>query len=251
MTGCPQTPEATKALLERIAFIQHTHYGGFWDFTTSSIPTDTAYTNKALAVHNDTTYLTQPCGLQMFHLLSHEDGDGGESLFVDGYAAAAHLQDTAPSYFDALTQTPIAYHASGNPKIGELDNLARSAEGSSVIETHSKTTTSTVRDKPMLIRWNNYDRATQHWDSNESLKKWYTAANAWSDILKKKKFEIRLQLQPGVPIIFDNWRYLHGRTAFTGKRRICGGYSEKSSPHPSSWCAFYNVFKLSKTFCCT
>lgn len=24
--------------------------------------------------------------------------------------------------------------------------------------------------------------------------------------------------------VFDNWRVLHGRAAFTGKRRMCGGY---------------------------
>ena len=24
--------------------------------------------------------------------------------------------------------------------------------------------------------------------------------------------------------VFDNWRVLHGREAFTGKRRMCGGY---------------------------
>ena len=27
-------------------------------------------------------------------------------------------------------------------------------------------------------------------------------------------------------IVFDNWRVLHGRSAFTGVRRICGGYSK-------------------------
>ena len=26
--------------------------------------------------------------------------------------------------------------------------------------------------------------------------------------------------------VFDNWRVLHGRSAFTGKRRMCGGYSK-------------------------
>lgn len=31
--------------------------------------------------------------------------------------------------------------------------------------------------------------------------------------------------------MFDNWRVLHGRSAFTGKRRMCGGYSRS---HPSS-----------------
>ena len=26
--------------------------------------------------------------------------------------------------------------------------------------------------------------------------------------------------------VFDNWRVFHGRSAFTGKRRIAGGYGE-------------------------
>lgn len=25
-------------------------------------------------------------------------------------------------------------------------------------------------------------------------------------------------------LVFDNWRMLHGRSQFTGKRRMCGGY---------------------------
>ena len=31
-------------------------------------------------------------------------------------------------------------------------------------------------------------------------------------------------LKPGRPVIFDNWRVLHGRKAFEGRRRVCGGY---------------------------
>ena len=30
------------------------------------------------------------------------------------------------------------------------------------------------------------------------------------------------QLKPGRMLLFDNWRVLHGRAAFTGKRRMCG-----------------------------
>ena len=27
-----------------------------------------------------------------------------------------------------------------------------------------------------------------------------------------------------MPVVFDNWRVLHGRKAFEGRRRVCGGY---------------------------
>ena len=31
-------------------------------------------------------------------------------------------------------------------------------------------------------------------------------------------------LAPGEALLFDNWRVLHGRHAYGGVRRMCGGY---------------------------
>lgn len=250
MSDCPPTPPATQSLLERIAFIRPTHYGGFWDFTSSSSPTDTAYTNQPLAVHTDTTYLLDPCGLQMFHLISHTDGTGGESLFVDGYAAAAYLRDHHPVLYTFLCHQTILFHASGNTDVGELENTSISKRGSVVfvggLPRATRYPPANVpaglkgefiefidrRRVPIQIRWNNDDRDAQTWPSLNSLVRWYTAAREWDKILKMKQFEIKVQLKPGQPIIFDNWRYLHGRTGFSGKRRVCGGYSKLSSPCP-------------------
>ena len=240
MTGCPVTPSATQSLLERIAFIQHTHYGGFWDFTSSITPTDTAYTNQPLAVHTDTAYLSSPCGLQMFHLLSHTGGTGGESLFVDGYAAAAHLRDEKLPYYLTLARRKILFHASGNTEVGEINNSAFHSGGSAVLSGASlqqpeaidgssfrqERETVNLTRMPRLIRWNNDDRDAQAWPTFDSIERWFRAAREWTRILRAKEFEIKVQLTPGQPIIFDNWRYLHGRTAFTGKRRICGAYSK-------------------------
>jgi hypothetical protein len=36
-----------------------------------------------------------------------------------------------------------------------------------------------------------------------------------------------------ISAVFDNWRMLHGRSAFVGKRRMCGGYSKLISPRNS------------------
>jgi trimethyllysine dioxygenase len=236
VSDCPPTPSATQSLLERIAFVQHTHYGGFWDFTSSSNPIDTAYTDQALALHTDTTYLTNPCGLQMFHLISHTGGAGGKSVFVDGFAAAAHLRDTEPKLYTVLHRQKVLSHASGNPEVGELENTATDLKGCAVFIGGL----SSIRDPdgklrrhrivpgkvPTQIRWNNDDRNVQTWPSLMLLEDWYSAAREWSKILKMDRFKLNVQLRPGQPIIFDNWRYLHGRTAFSGKRRICGGYSK-------------------------
>lgn len=110
----------TKKLLERIGPIRETHYGGFYDFIPDMAKADTAYTNIALPAHTDTTYFTDPAGLQAFHLLSHTPSPGepaatgGESLLVDGFQAAEKLRELDPKLFEALATTGLPWHASGN-----------------------------------------------------------------------------------------------------------------------------------------
>lgn len=110
----------TKQLLERIGPIRETHYGGFYDFIPDMAKADTAYTNIALAAHTDTTYFTDPAGLQAFHLLSHTpspgepDASGGESLLVDGFHAAKVLRESHERYFKILGRKSLPWHASGN-----------------------------------------------------------------------------------------------------------------------------------------
>ncbi|KAK8238435.1 trimethyllysine dioxygenase [Phyllosticta capitalensis] len=208
--GCPVTPEATQELLERIAFIRHTHYGGFWDFTADMASNDTAYTNLALGAHTDNTYFTDPARLQMFHLLSHEGGEGGESLLVDGFKVAMDLKKEAPRHYEILTRTKFYSHASGN-------------EGISIFPQEPEPAFRQYGRHLYQIRWNNYDRDGLQ-PPVENWPLWYQSARTWDRMLKDPKNEYWEQLIPGRPLIFDNWRILHGRSAFTGQRRLCGGY---------------------------
>ncbi|KAG0640837.1 hypothetical protein HOY80DRAFT_1015246 [Tuber brumale] len=214
VNGVPVTPEATKELVERIAHIKHTHYGGFWDFTSDLSKKDTAYTTLALGVHTDTTYFSNPAGLQLFHLLSHTDGSGGQSILVDGFRAAKILREEDPTAYRILSNVRIPSHSSGN-------------HGSSIqpyapfpMFNHHP-----VNGELILVRWNNDDRATMdRWDDPADVERFYEAARAWNDVLKRRESEYWEQLIPGRPLILDNWRVLHGRASFDGKRRLCGAY---------------------------
>lgn len=62
--------------------------------------------------------------------------------------------------------------------------------------------------------------------SGEQAILWYNAAAKWDEVLRRKRLEYWFQLKPGRTLIFNNHRVLHGRSAFKGLRRICGGYSE-------------------------
>ncbi|KAL4919343.1 P-loop containing nucleoside triphosphate hydrolase protein [Aspergillus aurantiobrunneus] len=210
----PINPESTEALLRRIAYIRHTHYGGFWDFTADLTFKDTAYTNEFLGAHTDNTYFTDPARLQLFHLLSHTDGEGGASLLVDGFQAAKILSEENEEHARTLRRIKQPYHASGNE-----DLCIQPAEQFAVFKTHPQ-----IRGQLQQIRWNNYDRAVKwDWTLDEQYE-WYEAARHFNEILHRPNMEIWTQLEPGTALIFDNWRMLHGRSEFTGKRRMCGGY---------------------------
>jgi trimethyllysine dioxygenase len=166
----------------------------------------------------------------MFHLLSHTDGSGGESTLVDGFAAATYFYEAKPEFYKVLSTSKIISHASGNRKVGSIDNSTVS-HGFSVFQHRTSSSGLAEQDLQMnpgnlsQVRWNNDDRAaTTQWKDRETMNLWYAAARKWTEILQKPEFEIKVQLEPGRPLIFDNWRMLHGRKAFTGKRRVCGGY---------------------------
>ncbi len=231
----PSDPSATQSLIERISHIRATHYGGFWDFTSEVNPIDTAYTNDPLPPHTDTTYFTDPAGLQLFHLLSHtslanptEPGQGGESTFVDGFAAASYLYTHHPQHYRSLATYPVTSAALGAPE-GSFFNTASSLQGYPVLN-HSSPNPSITSPSPstlVQIRWNNLDRmapSTPSFPNHTALKNWYAAAREWARILESPEFLITVKLQPGEPVIFDNWRVLHGRLGFEGKRRVCGAY---------------------------
>ncbi|CAO1613902.1 unnamed protein product [Sympodiomycopsis kandeliae] len=221
VSGVPATPQATEELIQRIAFIRETHYGGFWDFTSDLSHGDTAYTDIALGAHTDTTYFTDPAGLQMFHLLSHTassstgvPASGGESLMVDGFLAARVLRDVHPEAYETLSTTRISTHSAGDE-----NTLVRPLlRGGYPILDHDPKT-----GKLVMVRYNNDDRSTLRVDEDK-VEAFYDALRKWHTILTNTEGEFWSQLKPGNPIIFDNHRILHGRSSFVGNRRLCGAY---------------------------
>jgi len=56
------------------------------------------------------------------------------------------------------------------------------------------------------------------------VEEWYEAIRIWNQLLTSADSEYWVQLGPGTAVVVDNHRVLHGRSAFDGKRRMCGAY---------------------------
>ena len=183
-------PNETKKLLERIAFIRETHYGGFYDFKPDLAMADTAYTNLALAPHTDTTYFTEPAGLQAFHLLSHEseDGDaaaeGGKTILVDGHNVARIMKAEDPKGYQILSKLRLPWHASGN------EGITIGPDRRYPVFQH---------EDGMLhrIRWNNDDRGVVPFHKDIAVEDWYKAAAKFNSIVNRQQSQYIFQMVPG------------------------------------------------------
>lgn len=170
--------------------------GGFWEFTSDLEKKDSAYSQMALEAHTDTTYFTDPAGLQAFHLLSHQNGNGGASLLVDGFRAAEILRTESPKDFDRLCEIKIRSHASGNDGIQIMPDCAFP-----VITLQEQPDSSGQEPPPLRsVRWNNDDRAALPPMHPQKVVDFYRASKKWVEILRRDELQYWDQLRPGKPI---------------------------------------------------
>jgi trimethyllysine dioxygenase len=206
----PTTLEGTRQLAERITFLKETFYGTLWDFKPNLKHGDMAYTSAALKGHTDTTYFSEPVGLQMLHLLE-QTGMGGQSFLIDGFYVAEQLKKKHPEAYKMLSVLPVPFRFVDKNEcyVPEVMPILR----------HSSTTGELYQ-----IRYNNEDRDVMNHLKPEEVEGFYQAFRIWTQLLRDPHYEYTFQLRPGTPVIFDNWRILHGRTAFSGNRHVAGCY---------------------------
>ena len=207
VTGTPPTIEATQALICRVGYVRQTIFGGFWDFQADLSKADTAYTNLELLPHTDGTYSHDAPGLQLLHCLSFE-GTGGESTMVDGFRIASELRANAPELYDVLStvNVPGQYIGDGAHLMSTRPVFRHDDTGALV-----------------QVSFNNADRAPFLLPPDE-MADFYEALRAFEALANDRSLQWRRVNRPGTAMLFDNWRVLHGRAAYSGHRHLCGAY---------------------------
>jgi trimethyllysine dioxygenase len=207
VTGTPRNMDAVSDLTDRIGYVRHTIFGGLWEFEANENMADSAYTPKELRPHTDGTYSHDAPGLQMLLCVDY-DATGGASIMVDGFRIAAELKRTAPEIHADLSRIDVT----GIYK------------GDGVVLQAQRPIFRTDRDGNLVqVSFNNYDRDTVTLPKDD-MRALYAGIRAFDRLANDPRFQWRYTLQPGEMLVFDNWRVLHGRGPFRGRRKMAGSY---------------------------
>ena len=206
--GAPTDEESARRLFSNFGYIRETIFGGLWSLSAElKDHDDTAYTTQYLEPHTDGTYSHDAPGLQCF-LCQEFDGKGGESVLVDGFALAEELRAEAPEHFRTLCEVsvPGRYIEPGVHLRTERPAIRLDGQG-----------------RLSQVSFNNYDRAP-FLLAPERMAAFYRAYRDFHARIVERGNWLTIPLRPGMALVFDNWRLLHGRLGYAGKRVFCGCY---------------------------
>ncbi len=211
--GVPTEPGSLKLIAQRISFIRESNFGVLFNVQSKADADSNAYTAFNLPLHTDLPTRELQPGLQFLHCLVN-DAEGGESIFVDGFAIAEALCQEDPASFQALCEIPVEFRNKDRHSdyrclapIIALDALGRVAE----------------------IRMANFLRGAFD-TSVEQMPLLYRAYRRFIAMTREPRFRLMQRLNPGELWCFDNRRTLHARNAFdptTGARHFQGCYIDR------------------------
>jgi len=212
LRNVPKSTSDTEAIANRIAFIAKTFYGEMGVIESKSDShADSAWTMEELGPHTDGTYMETAPGLQALHCLEL-DCTGGESMLVDGFKVAERLTLEAPDYYELLSRVEIPYRYVDATRHYETKNRVLRHDGARLVQ----------------VQYNCYDRGP--FLPECSCDHFYRALACFHRLASDPDLTWEFQLREGDALIFDNWRLLHGRRAFQGrKRRLASFYIDRDA----------------------
>ena len=215
LRGVPVEPGKVLEVIEQFGYVRETNYGKLFDVRTEVSPSNLAFSNLGLGAHTDNPYRDPAPSIQLLHCLGNEV-EGGQTLLVDGFAAAERLRELAPESFALLTRTrvPFRFHDADHADLRSWVPF---------IETDHK---GNIRQ----VRYNNRSIASLPLPL-EAQRAFYRAYHDWARVIGQPEQATRLRLAPGDCLLFDNSRVMHARTAFVagGNRHLQGAYADLDS----------------------
>ncbi|KAK4112612.1 Clavaminate synthase-like protein, partial [Canariomyces notabilis] len=207
----PDREQEVERIARRIGILMHTFYGHTWDVKSKPKAENVAYTSAFLGLHQDLLYYDPVPKLQLLHCLANSC-EGGESLFSNGIRAAYEVKLTNSLHYDVLTrhQNPFYYQKGEHHYFHRHPTIGGAAK-----DMYPR---SVYWAPPFQTTFGRFD---------PQLGRWKAAATRFQQIVESPRNMVEMKLKPGVCVIFDNRRILHGRRQFaadTGSRWLQGCY---------------------------
>ncbi|MGF1629019.1 MAG: gamma-butyrobetaine dioxygenase [Kiloniellaceae bacterium] len=214
LTGGPLESGALLRVVALFGYLRETNYGKWFEVRAEVNPTNLAYTNLGLQAHTDNPYRDPVPTLQILYCLENSV-EGGESLVVDGFAAARRLRAEDPRGFDLLTRYAARFDYAGSAGVhlaARRPMIELAPDGELIAVRFNNRSAAPVTDVP-------YDEMTGY----------YAAYRRFGEIIDDPAMAVSFRLQPGESFIVDNTRVLHARRAYrgSGARWLQGCYADK------------------------
>jgi gamma-butyrobetaine dioxygenase len=197
LRGVPAAEGMVIAVAETFGYVRETNYGRIFDVRVVADPANLAFTSRAIAPHTDNPYRDPVPTLQLLHCL-RDAAVGGETIVVDGFAAAAALRDADPVSFAVLTSTPIPF------TYVDKETSLNACQPLIALNPRGRISCVRLNNRSMQPVRLPYPKAEA----------FYAAYRAWAAIVDRPEFALGLRLAPGDCLVFDNTRILHARSAF-------------------------------------
>ena len=191
---------------------------------------DSAYGSTSLPLHTDMTYISNPPGVQIFLMVqpatatttstlsSDQDSKtitpSGQSVYLDGFAAAEQLRKENPDAFHLLASTQRRYRCVDDAEgwhleaCGPLINAIQREDGWGPITSIRHNDLDRLPDLPPLSSETNDSNFTAFYE------KLLSAHEAWDNILRREEMRLVIDLKCGDCVLVANQRCMHGRYAF-------------------------------------
>jgi [2-(trimethylamino)ethyl]phosphonate dioxygenase len=211
LRGVPTEPGMVCKVVEIFGCVRETNYGRLFDVVAVEKAQNLAFTALSLGNHTDNPYREPVPQLQLLHCLEAA-AEGGESVVVDGFAAAERLRREAPDAFILLTRRAVPFRY---VEPGKVDLRSRAP----LIELDAE-------GELAAVRYNNRSIAPFDLGPDE-VEPFYDAYRRFGRLLHDPDLTVGFRLAPGDLFIVDNRRVLHGRRGFSaGRRWLQGCYTD-------------------------
>ena len=216
--------EMVDHMTRMVAFPRETFWGSIFDVKSVPDPTNLSMTGAHLHCHTDFSWSETPPGLQLLLCRRFRQAGGaplppandtsvaaGESIMVDGVAAAERLRTTNPDAFDLLASVriPFVFRAEDQHYRIKAPVIAVDPDGTVSAVRFNQANRGTLDVAPPLVG------------------PMYRALDAFVSIVRDRESEVRFRLEEGDLLTFNNRRLLHGRTSYdvsAVERMLSGAY---------------------------